>query len=215
MPTALQEVSNYLKNNPGSRIPDAVKATGYKGPPLKIKEGNLTNNRSKVRVAVRGKNGDLARRANLKRSTRPLTDDEKKSNSNQNARKRRLNKQGGTQTIGHRRRVKLTGEQLADLEKRQGTEAMENSRQVLDDAYGGIGDSPGNREIQDSAENNQEDRDWNNVQERLGEMERTNPSPDNHPLLIQNTAIQVRNILLFGASAALTLGKELLFPSFK
>ena len=94
MPTELQEVSNYLRNNPGSRIPDAVKATGYKGPPLKIKDGNLTDKRPKVRVAKRGENGDGARRQNIKKSTRPLTPEEKKSNGKQNRQKRKINKSG-------------------------------------------------------------------------------------------------------------------------
>ena len=49
-----------------------------------MKEGNLTNNRSKARVATRGDNGDTNRRRNLKDSTRPLTEDEKKQNRRQN-----------------------------------------------------------------------------------------------------------------------------------
>ena len=44
---------------------------------------------------------------------------------------------------------------------------------------------------------------------RLGDMERMNPSPENHPLLIENTAKQIRNAILFGGSAALTIGREL------
>jgi len=215
MPTVLQEISNYLRKNPGSRIPDAVNATGYKGPPVKIKEGNLTDGRSKVRVAVRGDNGDSARKRNIKNSTRPLTEEEKRQNRNQNARKRRANKSGANLDIGHKRRVQLTGQQLQDVSERLGTEAGEDARDRLDKAYGGIGDTPGNRELQDSGENRQEDRDWDQVQDHLGGMEKARPSLDNHPQLIQRTATQVRNVIFFGASAALTIGRELLFPSFK
>lgn len=215
MPTPLQEISNYLRNNPGSRIPDAVKGTGYNGPPVKIKEGNLTDKRHKVRVSLRGDNGDSSRRDNIKRSTPPLTEEEKRQNQNQNAQKRRINKRGGNVSIGHRNRVKLTGEQLKDVEERLGTQAAEDARDVLNDSYGGIGDSPGNREIQDMDENNQEDTDWGKVQGRLGEMERDNPSPNNHPNLIEVQANRALQLALWGASAMYAVSKELLFPSFK
>ena len=66
-------VTQWLKDNPtkknsrgrtvstGKR--DAYKAVGYKGPPLKSKEGNLTNNRANLRLSLRGDNGDTARAA--------------------------------------------------------------------------------------------------------------------------------------------------------
>ena len=176
MPVTLRDVSNYLRNNPNSRIPDAVKGTGYSGPPVKIKEGNLTNNRGKIRVATRGDNGDTSRKRNIKDSTRPLTDEEKKQNKRQNEQKRRNNKKGSNQQIGHKRRVGLTGPQLKEVEETQGTEARDQLRDKLDKAYGGIGDTPGNRELQDAGENRQEDLDWQNVQDRLGEMEEQQPS---------------------------------------
>tara|TARA_Y100000592_G_scaffold61250_1_gene95702 strand:- start:358 stop:1194 length:837 start_codon:yes stop_codon:yes gene_type:complete len=55
------KVQEWLRNNNGN-LTDAYKAVKYEGPPLKIKEGNLSTNRSKIRLAVRGENGDLARR---------------------------------------------------------------------------------------------------------------------------------------------------------
>ena len=36
-------------------VPDAAKALGYTGPPLKIREGNLTNGRENLRISLKGK----------------------------------------------------------------------------------------------------------------------------------------------------------------
>ena len=55
------KVQEWLRNNNGN-LTDAYKAVKYEGPPLKIKEGNLSANRSKIRLAVRGENGDHARK---------------------------------------------------------------------------------------------------------------------------------------------------------
>ena len=69
----IKGVTQWLKDNPTKKnsrgrtvstgIRDAYKAVGYKGPPLKSKEGNLTNNRNKLRLSPRGDNGDTARAA--------------------------------------------------------------------------------------------------------------------------------------------------------
>ena len=68
-----QGVTQWLKDNPTKKNSrgrtvstgksDAYKAVGYKGPPLKSKEGNLTNNRNRLRLSLRGDNGDTARAA--------------------------------------------------------------------------------------------------------------------------------------------------------
>ena len=54
------KVQEWLRNNNGN-LSDAYKAVKYEGPPLKIKEGNLSNKRAKIRLSFRGENGDLAR----------------------------------------------------------------------------------------------------------------------------------------------------------
>ena len=55
------KVQEWLRNNNGT-LPDAYKAVEYEGPPLKIKEGNLSNLRHKIRLSFRGENGDHARK---------------------------------------------------------------------------------------------------------------------------------------------------------
>lgn len=69
----IKGVTQWLKDNPTKKNSrgrtvstgktDAYKAVGYKGPPLKSKEGNLTNNRDSLRLSLRGDNGDTARAA--------------------------------------------------------------------------------------------------------------------------------------------------------
>lgn len=66
-------VAEWLRDNPtktnkrgrtvNTGLRDAYKAVGYKGPPLKSKQGNLTNNRNSLRLSPRGDNGDTARTA--------------------------------------------------------------------------------------------------------------------------------------------------------
>lgn len=55
------KVQEWLRNNNGT-LPDAYKAVEYEGPPLKIKEGNLSNKRGEIRLSFRGENGDQARK---------------------------------------------------------------------------------------------------------------------------------------------------------
>lgn len=69
----IKGVTQWLKDNPTKKnkrgrtvktvLRDAYNAVGYKGSPLKSKEGNLTNNRNKLRLSLRGDNGDTARAA--------------------------------------------------------------------------------------------------------------------------------------------------------
>ena len=75
-------VAQWLKDNPTKKnkrgrnvrtgLRDGYKGVGYEGPPLKIKEGNLTNNRNRIRLSLRGDAGDAARSA----SARPFTKQE-------------------------------------------------------------------------------------------------------------------------------------------
>jgi len=75
-------VAQWLKDNPTKKnkrgrtvktgLRDAYNAVGYKGSPLKIKEGNLTNNRNRIRLSIRGDNGDTARAA----ASKPYTVEE-------------------------------------------------------------------------------------------------------------------------------------------
>lgn len=75
-------VAKWLRDNPTKTnkrgrtvktgLRDAYNAVGYKGSPLKIKEGNLTNNRNRLRLSLRGDNGDTARAA----ASKPYTVDE-------------------------------------------------------------------------------------------------------------------------------------------
>ncbi len=75
-------VTQWLRDNPTKKnsrgrniitgLRAAYKAVGYKGPPLKIKEGNLTNNRSILRLSPRGDNGDTNRAA----ASKPYTQQE-------------------------------------------------------------------------------------------------------------------------------------------
>ena len=64
------KVQEWLRTNNGN-LTDAYKAVEYDGPPLKIKEGSLSTNRSKIRLSPRGENGDHARK-NFDTNSTPL-----------------------------------------------------------------------------------------------------------------------------------------------
>ena len=75
-------VTQWLKDNPTKKnsrgrtvrtgLRDAYKAVGYKGPPLKSKEGNLSTQRDRLRLSLRGDAGDADRSA----AARPFTKEE-------------------------------------------------------------------------------------------------------------------------------------------
>ena len=71
------KVQEWLRNNDGN-LSDAYRAVKYEGPPLKIKEGSLSTNRSSIRVSVRGDNGDTKRSQN-RRLRPPQSKDEQNS----------------------------------------------------------------------------------------------------------------------------------------
>ena len=62
---SIADITDWLINNPTKTnkrgrkvptgVPDAARALGYKGPPLKIREGNLTNGRQNLRISLKGK----------------------------------------------------------------------------------------------------------------------------------------------------------------
>ena len=62
---SIQNLTDWLIDNPvkydnrgnpkPTGVPDAAKALGYTGPPLKIREGNLTNGRENLRIGPKGK----------------------------------------------------------------------------------------------------------------------------------------------------------------
>jgi len=61
---SIADITNWLIDNPQkinrrgrkvpTGVPDAARALGYKGPPLKIREGNLTNDRESLRISLKG-----------------------------------------------------------------------------------------------------------------------------------------------------------------
>ena len=94
------KVAEWLRNNDGN-LTDAYKATGYTGPPLKVKEGSLSGDRSKIRLSPRGDNGDTSRRQALQLNP-PQTKEEQNRNRRQNYKRSSLRKQGKNVVIDHK-----------------------------------------------------------------------------------------------------------------
>ena len=178
-PVTARDVTKWLKNNPTvnnkpTRIPDGVRATGYKGPPLKTKEGNLEGNRGKLRLAKRGENGDHKRKVNGN-LRKPINAEERNRNRRQNYKRSSLNKQGrGRFVVDHKIPLDRLGETVEGKTKKQADQRIKELEQV----YGPLGDRPGNRQIISKEANEQKRQDEAAVQKRLGEMEAEEPSSE-------------------------------------
>lgn len=135
------KVQEWLRNNNGT-LPDAYKAVKYEGPPLKIKEGNLSNLRSEIRLSPRGGNGDATRKQNLKLNP-PQNKDEVNQNRRQNYKARSLNAKGAKVHIDHKIDLKLLGETVEGMTPEQAKAHIKR----LEQSYGPLGDRPGNRQI--------------------------------------------------------------------
>jgi len=197
IPVTGRDVTKWLKNNPTvngkpTRIPDGVRATGYKGPPLKTKEGNLGTNRSKLRLSKRGENGDHKRKANGN-LRKPINAEERNRNRRQNYKRSSLNKQGkGRFVVDHKIPLDRLGETVEGKTKEEADQRIKELEQV----YGPLGDRPGNRVIVSDKANEQKRQDEAAVQKRLGEKESKEPSSETsrnkfEPLMPLQTAATV------------------------
>ena len=194
--STIAKVQEYLRNNPGSRIPDAVKAVDYKGPPVKIKEGNLDEGRGKIRLGLRQNTGDEKRQANL-RLRQPQTKEEQNQRRRQNYKRSSLRKQGVPAVIDHR----IPLDRLGETVEGKTPEEAEKRIEELEKVYGPLGDRPQNRVIRGAASNERKRQQEAEVQRRLGEMEQEQPSsPESLAKSRQLTAEEVRELVGFNES---------------
>lgn len=179
------KVTEWLKQNPRVRqgrggfratnLKDGYKATGYNGPPLKVKEGNLSNNRGNLRLAKRGENGDAKRKENLK-LRQPVDANERTQNRRQakeRAAKNRVSGRG-SHVIDHRIPLDRLGETVEGKTPEQAQKRIKE----LEGVYGPLGDRPGNRQVITAQENEQKRQEEKAIQQRLGEMEDKQPSSE-------------------------------------
>ena len=139
--TTPAKVQEWLRTNDGN-LTDAYKAVGYEGPPLKLKAGNLSSKRSKIRVSPRGENGDSKRAANNKLRP-PQTKEEQNRNRRQDYKARSLRKQGKNVHIDHTVELKLLGETVEGMSPDEAQKHIER----LEKSYGPLGNRPDNRKI--------------------------------------------------------------------
>ena len=191
-----QQVSEWLRNNPGKNLKDAKKALNVTKD-LKIKSGNLTDKRSKITVSdAKGSREASRNRARwLRKSNQHLTKEQKdeakriraQAKEERKALLERLKKGEISQEEYDRQRsetdhlneVATTGKHLDDLDEllEQGKitqEQYNKHRKKLEDL--GIGDSKENLINVPGAENRKKATEVGVVQKRLGEMEKENRS---------------------------------------
>tara|TARA_B100001059_G_scaffold104308_1_gene104141 strand:- start:3141 stop:3770 length:630 start_codon:yes stop_codon:yes gene_type:complete len=162
------EVQEWLRNNDGN-LTDAYKAVNYSGPPLKVKDGNLTDKRSKIRLAKRGENGDHKRKQ-AEKIRPPQGREEQNRNRRQNYKRSSINKRGGKVVIDHvveldllRQTVENSSNPTAEIER-------------LEKSYGPLGDRPDNRKIIGARTNEIKRQQSKNVQTTLQKLESKRPS---------------------------------------
>lgn len=135
------------------------------------------------------RDGQTNRRAdNLRRSTPPLTDEQKKSNRNQQRRHTRANGKikdfPKKKTVGHKEPAWKSGNQHRRLEEQYGKEhadeILDRNQKAREKVGGGLGDHPNNRQTESFGENGKAHGEYEQLEDALEEMERKNPSnPDN------------------------------------
>ena len=158
------KVAEWLRNNNGN-LTDAYKAVGYEGPPLKIKEGNLTNNRSNIRLAIRGENGDSNRRA-AERLNPPQTKEEQNRNRRQNYKRSSLRKAGKNVVIDHKQELKLLSQTVDGMTPEQAKAHIKR----LEESYGPLGNRPDNRQIVGARYNELKRQGSEKLQQHLGKL---------------------------------------------
>ena len=152
------------------------------------------------------------RKKNIKISTRDLTNAEKLRNKEINAERTARRKAGEEVEVDHDISVDLTGQTLGDI-KDPATRLRVRDR--LEEAYGDIGDTPGNKTIIPGVTNGAKKKVEEAVQRRLREMEEKDPSltPDSErykalAMQLYQAFAQGVNLKKAG-SAALKIGKPI------
>lgn len=145
---SIQDLTDWLIDNPvkydrrgrpkPTGVPDAAKALGYTGPPLKIREGNLTNGRENLRISLKGKS---SRSDYFRALAQAKTTPDKAERAAAYSKIRKLNQQGL-----HADHI-LTNSALANGEDfvraTRGEEGVQQMRKRYKQV-GGYGHSPGN-----------------------------------------------------------------------
>ena len=182
MPSKYQPIIDHKRANPNSTWTQSGEATGYKG--------KFTGNgKGGVKPRTGDRKGQASRRnGNLKRSTPPLTEEQKRSNANQQRRHRHHNGKIGNyadkKTVGHKEPAWKSGQQHERLEETHGKDHADDIRdknhKAREQVGGGLGDHPGNRQTETMGENGKANGEYEQLEGALGEMERRKPSnPDN------------------------------------
>jgi len=159
------KVAEWLRNNDGN-LPDAYRATGYNGPPLKVKEGSLSGDRSKIRLSPRGDNGDSSRRQALQLNP-PQTKEEQNRNRRQNYKRSSLRKQGKNVVIDHKHDLNLLSQTVEGMSPEQAKRHVKR----LEQSYGPLGNRPDNRKIVGARFNELKNQDSKALQRHLGQMD--------------------------------------------
>lgn len=158
------KVAEWLRNNDGN-LPDAYKATGYSGPPLKVKEGSLSGDRSKIRLSPRGDNGDSSRRQALQLNP-PQTKEEQNQNRRQNYKRSSLRKQGKNVVIDHKHDLNLLNQTVEGMSPEQAKRHVKR----LEQSYGPLGNRPDNRKIVGARFNELKNQDSKALQRHLSRL---------------------------------------------
>lgn len=147
------DVAYWLKKNPGKGLAEGYKAVGYTGPPLKVKEGNLSTNLQNLRLAVRGDNGATRRNEAMRIST-PSGANTTRTNQKVSA----INKKG--KEADHINPISRTGEALRSM-------SPERALQYLGRLGQQVGHQIGNIQALSAKDNRQKDVDYRALDKHL------------------------------------------------
>ena len=145
---SIKDLTDWLIDNPikydkrgrskPTGVPDAAKALGYTGPPLKIREGNLTNGRENLRIGPKGKS---SRSDYFRALAQAKTTPDKAERAAANSKIKQLNSKGlhGDHILSNS--ALANGEDFVRATRgEEGVQQMRKSYKKV----GGYGHSPGN-----------------------------------------------------------------------
>jgi hypothetical protein len=194
----LEQARRLKQQNPNLKPQDIIQEIGQPSDDKRLESKGHGKIGYKGKAARRAAKSsyEQKRQKNL-RLRQPQTKEEENQRRRQNYKRSGLRRQGVPAVIDHRIPLDRLGETVEGKTPEEAKQRIEE----LEEVYGPLGDRPQNRVIRGEASNEKKRQQEAEVQRRLGEMEKEEPSsPESLAKSQQLTAEEVRELVGFNES---------------